>query len=133
VLKTTRLSDGLVLPKGTFISMPTYSIARDPEFYENPLEFDPWRFYKLRMRSDADANRHQLTSTGPTNLAFGYGNAACPGRSFAAVEMKSILAHFIHNYDFCFPEGQTERPENIYVDERITPSPTQKVGFRLKS
>jgi len=113
--------------------MPTYSIARDPAFYNSPSEFEPFRFYDLRQRSPEDANRHQLTSTGPTNLAFGYGHASCPGRSFAAAEMKMILGHLIHEYDFCFPEGQTERPANVYMDERITPSREQKIGFRLRT
>ncbi len=113
--------------------MPKYSIARDSAFYESPLTFQPFRFSDLRQRSAEDANRHQLTSTGPTNLAFGYGHAACPGRAFAAMEMKMILGHIVHEYDFKFPDGQTDRPENVYVDERIWPSRSQEIGFRLRS
>ena len=112
--------------------MPTYSIARDATFYDSPLAFQPFRFSDLRQRSAEDANRHQFISTGPTNLAFGYGLAACPGRSFAALEIKLILGRILHDYDFEFPKGQTNRPENIYVDERIWPSKTQEVGFRLR-
>jgi hypothetical protein len=133
VLKPVHLSDGTVLPAGTFISMPTYSIARDPSFYDSPNKFQPFRFYDLRQRNPEDINRHQLTSTGPTSLAFGYGQAACPGRAFAAVEMKMILGHLVYLYDFKFPKGQTKRPENIFMDERIWPSRAQQVGFRLRA
>ncbi len=52
--------------------MPTYCIARDPALYPSPLEFRPLRFYELRQRGPDEAKaRHQLTSTGPTNLALG--------------------------------------------------------------
>ena len=132
VLEAIQLTDGTVLPSGTFISMPTYSVARDPAFYSSPSTFHPFRFYELRQRSLEDANRHQLTSTGPANLAFGYGHAACPGRAFAAVEMKMILGHLVHEYDFKFPEGQTDRPENNHMDERIWPSRGQQIGFRMR-
>lgn len=112
--------------------MPTYSIARDPAFYSSPLEFQPFRYFNLRERGPKDANRHQFTSTGPTNLAFGYGHSSCPGRGFAAVEMKLILGHLLHEYDFKFPDGQTKRPQNVHMDERIWPSREQIIGFRKR-
>lgn len=111
--------------------MPTYCITRDPTLYPSPLEFRPLRFYELRQRGPDDAKaRHQLTSTGPANLAFGYGASACPGRFFAAVAMKLILAHLLVHYEFRFPEGQAARPANVHVDERIWPDREQRVGFR---
>jgi cytochrome P450 len=133
VLQQIKLSDGNILPAGTFISMPTYSIARDADFYPSPLEFQPLRFYDLRQRSPEDANRHQLTSTSPTNLAFGYGQSSCPGRAFGALEMKLILGRLLHEYDFEFPHGQLERPENVYMDERICPSKEQKIVFKKRA
>lgn len=111
--------------------MPTYCITRDPTLYPSPLEFRPLRFYELRQRGPDDAKaRHQLTSTAPANLAFGYGASACPGRFFAAVAMKLILAHLLVHYEFRFPEGQAARPANVHVDERIWPDREQRVGFR---
>lgn len=112
--------------------MPTYCIARDHALYPSPLEFRPLRFYELRQRSSEDAKRHQLTSTGPANLAFGYGTSACPGRFFAAVEMKLILAHLLIHYEFKFPDGQVSRPANVHVDERIWPDREQRVGFCVR-
>ena len=132
VMQTIRLSDGNFLPAGSFISMPTYCIARDPTFYESPITFKPFRFYEMRQRSPEDAHRHQFTSTGPTSLPFGHGKWACPGRFFAACEMKLILAYMLHHYEVRFPEGQTQRPENTYIDERIWPSKTQLIGFRKR-
>ncbi len=55
--------------------------------------------------------------------------SACPGRFFAAVAMKLILAHLLVHYELRFPEGQAARPANVHVDERIWPDREQRVGF----
>ncbi|KAF2185203.1 cytochrome P450 [Zopfia rhizophila CBS 207.26] len=132
VIRPIRLSDNTVLPAGSFISMPTYSLARDPEYYTDPLEFKPFRFYEMREKDPENSNRHQYASTSRSNLAFGYGRAACPGRFLATAEIKLICAQLIHRFDMRFPEGQTMRPDNVYIDERITPDRGQQIGFRLR-
>lgn len=60
-MKDITLSDGTVLQAGTFISMPTASIANDPQYYSNPDQFDPYRFYNLRQSSLQESTRHQFT------------------------------------------------------------------------
>lgn len=132
VLKPLTLSNGTVLSKGTFIAMPTYFIARDAEYYHSPLVFQPWRFYEKRKANEKASSQYQFCSTSRENLAFGYGKSACPGRFFSALQMKIILADLLVRYDFKFPDGQTRRPESDFADERITPSKTQLVGFRLR-
>jgi cytochrome P450 len=131
VRKDIQLSDGSRLPKGTFISVPTYSTARDPAYYDSVEDFDPFRFARMRKESPTQTNdEHAFSSVAPSSLGFGYGAYACPGRFFAAREMKVLLGTLLMHYDFKFPGEQTERPENMYVDERIWPDRTQKVGFR---
>ena len=66
------------------------------------------------------------------SLAFGHGKFSCPGRFFAAGQIKLILCVLIMKYDFCWPKGQKERPRNIYIDERIGPDRQQVVRFRSR-
>jgi cytochrome P450 len=132
VLKRIDLSDGTHLPAGSFISVPTYSLARDEQYYENPLEFKPFRFYEMRQKDSESEKRHQFASTSPSNLPWGYGKGACPGRTFAACEIKLICALLISQFDLSFPDKQTQRPENVYIDERITPSRSQEICFRAR-
>lgn len=42
------LSDGTHLPFGTKIAVPNAGIHRDPEIYENPDEYDAFRFSRCR-------------------------------------------------------------------------------------
>ncbi|KAI1500518.1 cytochrome P450 [Biscogniauxia marginata] len=133
VMKSLQLSDGTEIPSGSFICMATNSIAHDPENYPNPNQFDGFRFYKKRLSSQMDANLHQFASTGPNSLAFGHGKFACPGRFFAAAQIKVIIATILFQYDISFPDGQSARPENIFSGESIGPDRSQSVVFKRRS
>ncbi|RYP10386.1 hypothetical protein DL764_000720 [Monosporascus ibericus] len=117
---------------GTFISMPTNAIARDPDNYPDPEQFDAFRFYKQRQSSESEVNRHQFVSTGRKNLAFGHGKFACPGRFYAAAQIKMVIAYILVKYDVSFPGQQTVRPANNFFGESISPDRRQTVVFKSR-
>lgn len=45
--KEVRLKSGAVLPPGTPLGVPLWPLAHDPELWEEPDVFDPWRHEKL--------------------------------------------------------------------------------------
>ncbi|TFK98075.1 cytochrome P450 [Pterulicium gracile] len=93
-------SDGTHLPKGTLVLVATAAIHLDEKNFVNPAEFDGMRFAKMREGGEReDSARHQMVNTNGTNLSFGNGRHACPGRFFAANELKAMLAHVLLNYD----------------------------------
>ena len=132
--KPLTFADGTVLPRGTCITMPSVAVSRDPEYFENPDEFDGFRFYEKRSTTTnkSEANRQSFAAIGPDNLAFGFGKTACPGRFFAGTQIKTVLASIILNYDISFPKGQTKRPENIYKGGLIQPDARQKMVFKKR-
>jgi len=69
-MSTVKLTDGTVLPKGTFIGMAAGSVASDALLWDNPDEFDGLRFVKLRQKGGSE-NKFQLVTTGKDSLAFG--------------------------------------------------------------
>lgn len=84
------------------------SQMRDTDIYEKPDEFDGYRFE--RMRNDAaKQNQAHLVSTGPAHLGFGHGQHACPGRFFAANEIKVALCHLVMKYDWKLAPGYNPR------------------------
>lgn len=123
LLNDFRLSDGTVIPKGTFVCCPIEAVTHDPEHYENPDEFDGYRHYRLRQQGGFAGEKHQWISTNQTTLNFGYGKHSCPGRFFATIEIKLIFAFIMLNYDLAMPEGQ-ERPRNIVKGERVSVFPS---------
>ncbi|KAF5656120.1 ent-kaurene oxidase [Fusarium circinatum] len=103
------LPNGDVLKKGDKI-IGNMSHMWDSDTYDNALEFDPYRFVKMRQTGD-DKKAH-LVSTSAEHLGFGHGVHACPGRFFAANEIKILLCHLLLKYEWKLPEGCTPRPSH---------------------
>ncbi|KAK2605969.1 hypothetical protein QQS21_003595 [Conoideocrella luteorostrata] len=126
-----KLSSGITLPTSTHIAMPLVSLMHDPANVPgDPLAFDPFRFGD---RSDETSRRvsKSFTQTDKTDLNFGYGKHACPGKYFANTEIKLILSNLLLEYDFKYPDGKT-RPENTSVDEFLFPDPTTSLLIRRR-
>ncbi|KAL6409164.1 ent-kaurene oxidase [Ilyonectria robusta] len=103
-----KLPNGETLRKGQRCLVDT-SQMRDADIYEKPDEFDAYRFE--RMRNDAaKQNQAHLVSTGLAHLGFGHGQHACPGRFFAANEIKVALCHLIMKYDWKLAPGYSPMP-----------------------
>lgn len=125
VLQPFTLSNGQVIPAGVIIEIPAAAISADPTVFENPTTFDPLRFYRLRQEAKAagsveGAAQNQFVSVSQSGLTFGYGRHACPGRFFAANEIKMILANAIMKYDMTLAEGHTERYPNIEYGSNVS-------------
>ncbi|GBP68704.1 Cytochrome P450 6B2 [Eumeta japonica] len=86
------------LEKGTSIIIPVYALHYDPQYFPNPLEFDPERF--------SPENKAKLPSC--VYLPFGDGPRNCIGMRFAKVQSMIGLAGFLHKYRV-EPTGQTKR------------------------
>ncbi|RYP65121.1 hypothetical protein DL771_008463 [Monosporascus sp. 5C6A] len=103
-IKDTQLPDGTRIPKGTNMMVSTHK-SWDSNTYENPEKFDGYRF--LRKRNNEKLETAQFVSTTPESLGFGLGKFACPGRFFAANELKIVLSHIIMKYDMKLVPGTT--------------------------
>ncbi|GAP84027.2 putative cytochrome P450 [Rosellinia necatrix] len=77
------------------------------------------------------AGKYQLTSIGDANQNFGLGKHACPGRFFAAQEIKLILAYLLLRYDLRLRDGEP-RPRPVVFMMTKSPSQTAEVLFRRR-
>ena len=123
-------SDGTMIPRGTMVAVALDSIHLNEKNYPDPLTFDPWRFFKLREQ-DTTGKRFDMIATGLDLLAFGYGRHACPGRHFAACELKLMLAHLVMTYDMKL-ENEGGRPKDMWVASHCVPNANAKVLFRKR-
>ncbi|KAJ4490988.1 cytochrome P450 [Lentinula aciculospora] len=111
-------SDGTFVPKGNFVNCPARAMHKDPEIYgENAEQFDPFRWSVLREQ-EGQKTKHQHTATSPAYIPFGHGTHACPGRFFASMELKILMAYLLMNYEFRFPDGKRP-PEELLGDVNI--------------
>ncbi|KAH7389954.1 GA14-synthase [Pyrenochaeta sp. MPI-SDFR-AT-0127] len=120
------LSDGVRIPKNT---MTLVSAQRhwDEKYYENANTFDGYRFLRMRQ-TPGQENRAQVVSATADHMGFGFGLHACPGRFFAAEEIKIALSHMLMNYDFKLVPGCDIEPRRIGFS--LMASPTAKLAVR---
>ncbi|TGJ87898.1 hypothetical protein E0Z10_g821 [Xylaria hypoxylon] len=76
-------------------------------------------------------SKYHFTSIGDTNQNFGLGKHACPGRFFAAQEIKLILSYLLLNYDIKLRDGEA-RPNPVVFMMTKSPSQTAEVLFRRR-
>lgn len=132
VRRPVTLSDGTHLPAGTKLLAPQCGISQDERYFANARAFDALRFFRLRQRGGDDANRFQFTSISDTNMNFGAGRHACPGRFFAGNEIKMILAFFLLRFDMKLRDGEA-RPKAMMLMMSKTPDPNAEILFRRRS
>ncbi|KAH6616256.1 cytochrome P450 [Boeremia exigua] len=127
--KKVVLPDGFTINKGDRVAVDAYAML-DPEVYPNPEKFDIYRY--LRMRENTDhPTKALLVSTGPENLTFGHGIHACPGRFFAALEIKIALCHILTKYDWELLPGSNLEPF-VQTGEQTCLDPGNMMRFRRR-
>ncbi|KAK0625689.1 Cytochrome P450 monooxygenase trt6 [Lasiodiplodia hormozganensis] len=126
------LSDGTYLPKGALLGIPT-STMRTPggRWGGDAARFVGDRFLKLREESGGSGNRFQFVSTSADHMGFGYGRQACPGRFFAATQIKVTIIHLLLHFDWRWEEGKGQ-PQSVIQSEHI-PDPEAEILFRRRT
>jgi len=132
-LKDWTLSDGTLIPAGTFFGIAGDAMNKDEMSFPDARTFKGFRFAELREGDGGlDAIKHQMVFISPDQVGFGYGRHACPGRFFAVNEIKAMFAHILLNYDVQLENGSMDRPANRHFAQTMTPSVTAKVMFRKR-
>ncbi|KAJ9054625.1 hypothetical protein DSO57_1012261 [Entomophthora muscae] len=89
------LSDGLVVPAKTTVTLQLWKLHHDESIYPNPNSFNPDRFMDLQN----DQNAHMLT--------FGSGARMCIGKNFSMLEQRVVIAMLLQTFTVHLgPESQ---------------------------
>lgn len=90
----------------------------------------PIDVYMQTQYGNTMAPRFQLATTGTDYLAWGYGSHACPGRFYASMVMKLVLAQVVIGYDVRFEDGH--RPKDVCRGARNLPGREVKILVRKR-
>lgn len=127
---------GLHIKPGNVIAVPAFPIHSDPNNYDDPNTFVPHRF--LRSQGEADQQKQgeerkggstNAVDTSLTFLSFGHGRHNCPGRFFAANELKLLLAYVALKYEI---EPLERRPEHVAFGSTMTPDANVVIKVRRR-
>jgi cytochrome P450 len=100
VKKDHVLSTGLKLKKGQFVTMSGATRTMDPDYFENPREYNGLRFC---AEDKIEEHRARPFSSIDTDiLTWGAGRWACPGRLISDMAAKILLVKLLDEYDFGF-------------------------------
>jgi len=130
IMSDITLDDGTLLKKGLFVATSNYDAIYDERVLDDPEEFDGFRFERKRQEPE-QRNKHQLVSTSTDYLSFGLGTHACPGRFFAAFEIKMIMMYLLLNYDLKFADGTTPPAPEVLVTA-VMPSFTEQILLKQR-
>nr|XP_043606844.1 cytochrome P450 93A3-like [Erigeron canadensis] len=82
---------GYLIPANSTIFVNVWALGRDPEYWDNPLEFIPERFEDSQV--DLRGQHFSL-------LTFGAGKRMCPGMSLALQLLPTMLGTMIQCFDW---------------------------------
>ncbi|TXG70746.1 hypothetical protein EZV62_005681 [Acer yangbiense] len=97
---TTQTISEYTIPKGSRVLINVWAMQRDPEAWENPLEFQPERFMR-------DAGKGEYRGNNFNYLPFGSGMRICPGISLAEKMILYVVSTLLHSFEWNIPHGTT--------------------------
>ncbi|KAI1114204.1 putative cytochrome P450 [Nemania sp. NC0429] len=128
LMETTQtLSNGLVLPKGQFITISAHSRSMDSRIFPMPETYSGLRHYTN------DTGKHYdrpFNSIDGDILTWGAGRSACPGRFIATLVAKILLVKLLSQFEFKFVNG--ECPEKVVIHEFVLSNPFKKLLVRQR-
>ncbi|PWY95416.1 cytochrome P450, partial [Aspergillus sclerotioniger CBS 115572] len=97
VPKGGREIGGQFIPEDVIVSVPTYSLLRDPSVFKMASEYIPDRW----MTQEAEEKKRMMNS----HLPFSTGPRACIGRNIAYFEQMVVIATIVRFFDAELEEG----------------------------
>jgi cytochrome P450 len=122
------LADNVFIRKGSKIAISSHRMWSS-QVYKCPNEFDAYRF--IRLQGEANwATKSMLVATSKDHTAWGHGKHGCPGRFFAAMEVKVALIHLLTKYDMKLENPGTAAPKVKGFSMLVNPDARIKVQRR---
>lgn len=104
-------TEDYIIRKGEGVTIPTWTIHRDPKFFPNPTKFDPERF--------SEENKRDIQPF--SYMPFGLGPRNCIGSRFALCEVKVMLYQLLQHMEVtpcektCIPTKLSTESFNVRI------------------
>ena len=130
-------ADGTKLPFGCWVAVAGSAAHYDDAYHPNAASYLPFRFCEdnetvnpedSSVRPTSRSNQGFVT-TSEKNQGFGHGKHACPGRFFAASELKLLLSYMMLKYDF---QMLPQRPAGRWIGENLVPPMKATIQVRRR-
>lgn len=106
-----------VIPAGSNIIVPIYSMGHNPNYFPDPEAFKPERFMGERSMEKQNSFTYIPFSAGPRN---------CIGQKFAFYEIKSIVSKILRNFELVLTKESETYP---ILSAELVLRPESSVSF----
>lgn len=113
----------LVVPKGTLVYIPLLGLQRDPEIFEDPLQFKPERF----LNSPTGGGQ----AKGLFYLPFGDGPRACIGIRTGKLATQMGLAMMLSKFNFELADKSLVDKEIKFHPKQFVLAPVEEFMFKV--
>ncbi|CAG1974456.1 unnamed protein product [Fusarium graminearum] len=102
--------DDVFIPGDIVISVPTYTMQRDENYWSDALSFKPERWKGLSTKNTP-------------YIPFTRGQGYCPGEPLAMMEMRMVVGLIALRYNISFPEGVDAKAVELPFEDYFTQKP----------
>lgn len=113
----------LVIPKGSSVFIPALGFHRDPEIFENPLDFKPERFI--------NSSNGGGTSEGIFYTPFGDGPRNCIGMRMGKLTTKIGLAIILSRYNLEHTDKEMMNSELEFHPNQVILTPKKLFNIKI--
>jgi alpha-guaiene 2-oxidase len=111
---------GYTIPTGARVVINAWALGRNPDYWNNPEEFNPERFKASAI--DFKGQNFEF-------LPFGGGRRICPGIEFGVAVMEETLMRLLLHFDWKLPNGM--KPDDVDMTETFGVVSAKKVPLCL--
>ncbi|KAK7404619.1 hypothetical protein VNO78_05574 [Psophocarpus tetragonolobus] len=118
--------ENYVIPENTLLFVNVWSMGRNPNYWDNPLEFRPERFLNINIGEGDSTGLIDVRGQHFQLLPFGSGRRMCPGINLAMQLVPALLAAIIQCFDFHVLDsnGEVLKGNNLVIDVTERPGLT---------
>nr|BAB87839.1 flavonoid 3'-hydroxalase [Torenia hybrid cultivar] len=102
--------NGYYVSEGSTLLVNVWAIARDPNAWANPLDFNPTRFLAGGEKPNVDVKGNDFEV-----IPFGAGRRICAGMSLGIRMVQLVTASLVHSFDWALLDGL--KPEKLDMEE----------------
>jgi len=117
--------DGTYIPKGSMVQVASWSRHHDDRVWKDAKTFHGFRYSELE---EGEISKNQMVATNTSFLQFGHGRHACPGRFFASLEMKTMMAYLLMNYDI----KAVAPPKHFWFELNLVTDPRAQIMIKKR-
>ncbi|KAJ9206637.1 hypothetical protein DTO164E3_878 [Paecilomyces variotii] len=141
-VKNPLILDGtsyVIPPSHTVLATPATS-ARDPQYFPNPMKWDPHRWETRNAHEDEEEDPEDPVNgsswskgSGSPYLPFGAGRHRCIGEQFAYLQMGVVLAILVRNFKFRNVDGVKGVPKTDFSSLFSRPLAPAKIAWEKRT